>query len=113
MSIAIAAAGLPAQAGVNYCPIAAHMQKEAKAVQADKDCPGCAMTGKHEQKQNGCCDNGACIVKCSTIGVSASTIPTKIEIPNFTAIAVKFHRADGVLPSSLFQTQDRPPKHLS
>ena len=101
------------QAGVDYCLIAAHMQKDAKAMHADKDCPGCTMTGKHEQKQNGCCDDSACIIKCSTVGLTASTIPTKIEIPDFTAVAVKFPMADGVLPASLLQTQDRPPKHLS
>jgi hypothetical protein len=113
VSVAIAAAGLPAQAGTEYCPMAAHMQQDAKAGQSDKDCPGCTMTSKQEQKKSGCCDNGACIVKCSATGNIASNVPTKVELPIFTAMTVKFYMADGVSPSSLLQTQDRPPKHLS
>lgn len=113
LSIAIVAAGLPVQAAAEYCPMAAQMQQAAKAVQSDEDCPDCTMTGKQEQKRNGCCDKGACMVKCSTVGSNISNLPTRLELPNFTAITVKFYMADGVLPSSFIQTQERPPKHLS
>jgi hypothetical protein len=93
--------------------MAAQMQQDAKETQSGKDCSGCTMTGKQEQKKSGCCDNGACIVKCSSIGSTASYAPAKIELPNFTVTAVRFYVADGILPSNRLQTQDRPPKHLS
>lgn len=113
LSVAIAVAGLPVQAGVEYCPMAAQMQQDAKETQSGKDCNGCTMTGKQEQKKGGCCDNGACIAKCSSVGSIATGVPAKIELPEFAVTTVKFTMAEGVLPSILLQTKDRPPKYLS
>jgi hypothetical protein len=115
LAVAIAMAGIPVQAGAS-CPMTAQMQQIAKTMPSGKDCTGsgCAMTGKQESKKNGCCDNGTCTEKCSVLGgVTANMPSSKIILPKFTAVAEKYYVTEGVLPSHLLQTQDRPPKHLT
>lgn len=107
LSVALIASGIPAQAG-NGC-MAAHTQQAAKSV----PCKGCSMTGKLESKKGGCCDNGNCMAKCSSLGINASPIHAKVSLPEFAPVSVKFYTADGILPSYLTETQGRPPKNLS
>jgi hypothetical protein len=113
LSVAIIASGIPAQAG-SGCPMVAHIQQAAKDTVSGKMCNGCTMTGKLESKKGGCCDDDTCTAKCFSLGVSASYIlSAKADLPEFAAASVKFYTADGMIPSYLLQTQDRPPKHLS
>jgi hypothetical protein len=46
-------------------------------------------------------------------GVAANLSSSKFALPEFTAAAEKFYVTEGILPSLLLQTQDRPPKYLS
>ena len=114
LSFAVAMSGFPVQASeVPSCPMMAKMKAAGHSMQMGKDCKGCDMTGKQEQKKNACCDDKSCVAQCSTVSSMSSIIPSGISFTAFHSIAPKFAVADGTLPSYFLQTQERPPKPLS
>lgn len=114
LSLAITVSGLPVQVqAAPSCPMMAKMKMEANSMQMGKDCKGCDMSSKQEQKKNTCCGDKSCVAQCSVVGSVGNVASTNISLFDFHSVAQKFAMADGTLPSYFLQTQERPPKHLS